>query len=90
MRRDGEFFGDTELTLVYVGRRLRDALRVEELLTAAGFDYVVETDLYTSGIIFRTEKVGAFFYVPTAAEDGARAAMVLKGFQPYRDRTPPS
>ena len=83
MRRDGEFFGDTELTLVYVGRRLRDALRVEELLTAEGFDYVVETDLYTSGIIFRTEKVGAFFYVDPGVRDAVCSALARNGHEPY-------
>ncbi len=84
MRRDEDDFGDTVLELVYVGRRLRDALRVEELLTVEGFDYLVETDVYTSGIIFRTEKVGAFFYVPSDSAEAVRVALLGKGYQPHR------
>ena len=35
-RRDDEFFGEQELALVYIAKKLRDALRLEEVLTAAG------------------------------------------------------
>jgi hypothetical protein len=40
------------LALVYVAKRLKEALRLEELLTAAGLEYLVEPDKYRGGIIF--------------------------------------
>ena len=68
MRQDPDHFGDQELTLVYIAKRLNEALRLEKLLTDAGLDYLVEPDKYAGGVIFRTERVGAFFY---AAADQA-------------------
>ncbi len=63
MRREPGFFGEQDLALIYVAKRLRDALKLEKLLTDSAIDYLVEPDRYTGGIIFRTERVGAFFYV---------------------------
>jgi len=83
MRREPAYFGDVELTLVHVARKLKDALRVEELLTAAGIDYAVEADRYWVGTIFRRERVGAFFYVLPEVEEAGRQALRLAGFKPY-------
>ncbi len=82
MRRQPEFFGEKELTLVYIAKRLRDALRLEEVLTAAGVDYAVETDTYRGGLIFVTERVGAFFYVEPETEAAARDLMRRNRFRP--------
>ena len=43
MRRPSEYFGEAELDLVHMARRLSDALALEGLLTAAGIDYLVAT-----------------------------------------------
>lgn len=82
MRREPDFFGDPELTLVYLARVLRDALKLEEVLTAGGIDYLVETGTYTSGFLIRRELTGAYLYVSPA--DGARARELLaaNGFKP--------
>ncbi len=64
MRREPDFFGEgEELVLVYIARKLKEALAIEKLFTENGLDYLVEPDLYSGGIIFRTERTGAFFYV---------------------------
>jgi hypothetical protein len=69
MKRDADFFGDGRAELVYIAKRLRDAQRLESILTAAGVDYGVEADRYRGGIVFQSERVGAFFYVlPEALE----------------------
>ena len=83
MRRDDEFFGDQELTLLYIAKKLRDALRLEEVLTAAGIDYLVETDTYRGGFIFVSERVGAFFYVPPSGLEQTRQVIAENGFKPY-------
>ena len=85
MRRDEEFFQETELDLIYMARRLRDALRLESLLTEAGIDYLVETGTYTAGLLMRRELAGAFFYV--APRDVPRAVEVMSRnrYKPYRD-----
>jgi len=84
MRRDEAFFGEQELVLLYIAKRLREAQRVEDLLTGAGIDYLVEADLYMGGFLFRRALHGAFFYV-TGEDDGrARALLAEQGYRPYR------
>lgn len=68
---------------MYIAKKLKDALQLESVLTGAGFDYLVEPDKYSGGIIFRSERVGAFFYVAEASETAARAVMRNAGFAPY-------
>ncbi len=63
--------------LVYVAKRLKEALAIEELFKAAGLEYLVEPDTYSGGIIFRTQRTGAFFYV--APDDEAKAREILEG-----------
>jgi len=82
VRQPPEFFGDEELDLLYIGKKLRHSQRVEELLNEAGVEYAIEVDQYVGGFIFRSARAGAFFYVrPT---DHARAAETLRGagFEP--------
>jgi len=83
MRKEPEDFGDAEMSLIHVARRLKEALRVEALLTDAGLDYVVEPDEYSVGSLFRRRRIGAFFYV--AARDDASARELLRrgGFTPF-------
>jgi hypothetical protein len=82
VRRDPEFFGERELSLVYIAKRLRDALRLEETLTSAGHDYAVETDTYRGGLLFVSERVGAFFYVDPQVEPAVRETMRQNRFRP--------
>jgi hypothetical protein len=83
MRREPDHFGDQELTLVYIARRLNEALNLETLLTNAGLDYLVEPDRYSGGLIFQTERVGAFFYVAPGDEGAAKDTLSRGGFRPY-------
>ena len=83
MLRAPEDFGDRELNLIYVARKLKDALRLEDVLTRAGVDYLVEADRYWIGTLFRRDRVGAFFYVIPEAEDAARDTLRRAGFQPF-------
>jgi hypothetical protein len=41
---------------------------VEQLLTEAGVDYVVEAEEYSAGTLFPRMRVGAFFYVSPASD----------------------
>jgi hypothetical protein len=75
---------EPELRPVYVAKKLADAQRLEAVLTAAGINYDVEPDTYQGGVIFRSSRVGAFFYV--SDEDRARteAVMIENGFPPVK------
>jgi hypothetical protein len=84
MKQDPEFFGDQELSLLYMARRLPDALRLERLLTDAGFDYLVETGTYTGGLLMRRELTGAYFYVADQAIEGCRALLLSNRYKPYQ------
>ncbi len=86
MKREPEHFGDQELILIYIAKRLTEALRLEKLLDDAGLDYLVEPDRYSGGIIFQSERVGAFFYVIPHDEGAARDALSRNGFTPYATR----
>jgi len=85
MRREPDHFGDQDLSLIYIARRLKDALRLETLLTDAGLDYLVEPDKYMGGTIFRAERVGAFFYVSPGDEGAAKDTLTRGGFDPFAD-----
>lgn len=87
MRREADDFADQEMALVYVARKLKDALRLEEWLTAASVDYVVQADRYTVGRLFRRERVGAFFYVPASDEGAVRERMLKGGFAPFDEES---
>ena len=87
MRQDLPFFGDVELELVYIAKKLKEALALEDILTAAGIEYLVEPDTYKGGFIFMSERIGAFFYVaPDRAKEvrGILEANRYKPFQPQR------
>jgi hypothetical protein len=79
MRREPEFFGDQELVLVYMARRLKDALAVEKLLDESKLDYALETGPYLSGLLFRTAKTGVYFYVLPQEEEHARSVLAKAG-----------
>jgi hypothetical protein len=81
MRREPDFFGDREMDLVYIAKKLREALRLESAFTESGLDYAVETGTYLGGVLFRSERVGAFFYVLPEAVERARLVMQQHGFQ---------
>jgi hypothetical protein len=80
MRRHREHFGDRELTLIYIARKLSEALQLESVLSDAGFDYLVEPDTYRGGFLFRTERVGAFFYVAPEDDEVVSALLERRGF----------
>ena len=81
MRRGRDYFDSEELDLFYIAKRLGEALKLEELLTARGVDYLVEPDRYLGGIIFRTERVGAFFYVAPGALESTREILAENGLR---------
>lgn len=83
MKQHPEFFGEAELSLIYIGKRLKESLKVEAALTAGEVDYLVEPDTYSGGLIFRTERIGAFFYVTPEKEAEARQVLAAHGFKPY-------
>ena len=86
MRRDPDFFGDQDLDLIYIAKKLKEALKLESQLTEAGFDYLVETDTYRGGIVFQSERVGVFFYVHPDRADEAREALQRLGYRVYDNK----
>jgi hypothetical protein len=83
VRREPDYFGDRELVLLYIAKKLKEALALEKLFTDSNVEYLVEPDQYTGGLIFRSERVGAFFYVTPEAEVTARQTMEDGGYRPY-------
>jgi hypothetical protein len=85
VRRDPDHFGDEPMVLVYIAKRLKHALALEALLTEGAVDYLVEVDHYTGGIIFRSERAGAFFYVRETERDAVAQRMRSAGYSPQTD-----
>ncbi len=83
MRHDADFFGDAELDLIYMARRLRDALKLEQLLSDAGIAYAVETGTYTGGLLIKRDLAGAFFYVAPVDVEKSRTLLSQNGYKPY-------
>jgi len=69
---------------IYVAKRLADAERLEAVFTKAGIEYEVEPETYQGGVIFRSTRVGAFFYVEPESRERAAAVMAENGFIPLK------
>jgi hypothetical protein len=88
MKQEASFFENREAILIYIAKKLRDATRLESVLTEAGLDYGVEADEYRGGVVFTTTRIGAFFYVLPEAVAAARGTMERAGFKPYLEPVP--
>jgi hypothetical protein len=81
MKQDASFFEGKDPVLIYIAKKLKEALSLETALTESGIDYGVEADEYRGGVIFRSARIGAFFYVLPEAVDAASAAMERNNFK---------
>jgi hypothetical protein len=82
MKKEAEYFEGVEPELIFVAKRLKDALSLESVLTQAAIDYAVEPDEYVGGVIFKSKRVGAFFYVRPESRERAIAVMLENGYVP--------
>jgi hypothetical protein len=83
MKHDASFFENKEPVLIYIAKKLQDAVRLEGVFDEAGVDYGVEADHYRGGMIFQAVRVGAFFYVLPDDAEAAREIMRRNGYKPY-------
>jgi len=88
MKQEASFFENREAILIYIAKKLRDATRLEAVLTEAGLDYGVEADEYRGGVVFTTTRIGAFFYVLPETVASSRETMERAGFKPYLEPVP--
>ncbi len=88
MKQEASYFENREPVLIYIAHKLRDALRLEGILDSAGLDYGVEPDEYRGGVIFRTVRVGAFFYVPAETAEAAREILRRNSYTPSEQEPP--
>ena len=88
MKQDAQYFEGKEPALIYIAKKLRDALRLESIFAEAGVDYGVEADEYRGGVIFRSVRAGAFFYVLPESVNAAHEVMRRNGYKPYEGEPP--
>ncbi len=86
MKQDASFFEGREAVLVYIAKRLKEALRLEDLFTHACLDFGVEADEYSGGIVFHTTRTGAFFYVLPEAVATANELLRSNGYTPHEHK----
>ena len=82
MKKDSSYFGGHDPQLIYIAKRLKEAMRLEDIFTAADIDFGVEADEYYGGIVFRRVRTGAFFYVLPELREAAVAIMLQNGYKP--------
>lgn len=78
---DAEQFGDAPCSRIYIAGRLREAKQIEELLTKAGVDYVVEIEQFGKkllGVVPRKYSGAAFYVLATHAESSRRLLVEAK------------
>ena len=85
MKQEAAFFEGKEPVLVFIAKKLKDALRLESVLAEAGIDFGVEADEYRGGIIFRNVRTGAFFYVLPEAVEAAHQVLLKNGMKPHEE-----
>jgi hypothetical protein len=83
LRREPDFFGEAELDLVFIAKKLREALPLEEKLCAENVDYALELDTYRGGLIFQSERTGVFFYVLPDQTERAKEVIRSLGWKPH-------
>lgn len=84
MRQEAEFFGEAEMDLLFIAKKLKESLPLEEALTALGIDFAIELDVYRGGIIFPSDRTGVFFYVLPEKLEAARTVTRGLGFKPHQ------
>jgi hypothetical protein len=83
MKQDATFFEGKEPVLVYIAKKLKEALRLESILAESELEFGVEADQYRGGVIFRGVRAGAFFYVLPEAVEAAHGVLLRNGYKPY-------
>lgn len=64
---------------IYIASSLRVAQRVEEWLTTAGVDYVVQVEAFGRSLLFSSLRVGAAFYVTSGQAAYCRQQLSAAG-----------
>jgi hypothetical protein len=79
---------------IFIARSLRLALRVEEWLTTAGVDYAVQVESVGRSLLFRSERMGAVFYVNAGQASYCREQLIIarlgSGVVELDEEAPPS
>jgi hypothetical protein len=83
VKQDASFFEGKESVLIYIARKLREALQLESILADAGIDFGVEADEYRGGVVFRSVRTGAFFYVLPETVAAAHEVLRKNGLKPH-------
>lgn len=88
MKQEAAFFDGRDPVLIFIAKKLKDALRLESIFDGAGVDYGVEADEYRGGLIFQSVRVGAFFYVLPETVGDAHEVMRRNGYKPHVEPAP--
>jgi len=84
MKQEADYFEGIEPQLIFVAKRLAEAIALESVLTSAEVNYAVEPDEYEGGVIFKSVRIGAFFYVRPEERERALSVMLENGYVPAK------
>ena len=78
-RVESEVLADQAVAPVYMAKTVREARRVEELLSERGVDYTVEVEVFARTLL-GSPRHGAMFYVRADQATYCRSALAASGF----------
>jgi hypothetical protein len=76
-----DFFAERNIERVFIAGNLKEALKIERLLTEQGIDYAVKIEKFMqTRIFFTSEYSGATFYVLSTQAAFCRKLLAGQGF----------
>ena len=78
-RVDLENFSDRNITRIYIAKNIKEAQRIENLLTEKNIDYALSLEPFLPPSLLQSERMGAAFYVASTQSDICRQFISDRG-----------
>ena len=82
MKHRLEEFGESELELIFVATRLKQAQAIEQLLDGEEIEYGLQVESFRGGFLGLSQRTGVFFYALVGQAEFCRALLVRHGHRP--------
>jgi hypothetical protein len=80
-RIEFEKFSDPEIIRIYIAKNIKEAEKIEKLLTDNHIDYAISLEPFLPPSLLQSERMGAAFYVQSAQEALCRQLITDEGLQ---------
>jgi hypothetical protein len=80
-RIEFENFSDRTIIRIYIAKNIREAEKIENLLTDNDIDYAISLEPFLPPSLLQSERMGAAFYVQSGQESICRQLIEGEGMQ---------